>query len=389
MTGELADATRPRRARGEGGVYWDTRRDRWIAEKTVGYDGRGKPIRKRGSGKSPTAALKALSERVRQYEAGLSPGADRYTVSEAVEDWLAHGQTGTAPKTLEENQYLYRLHIAPHLGGRRLKDLRATEVDRWLASLTGNLSTIRLKHLHSALNRSVNRAMARGLVERNVVALCRPPKGRPGRPSKSLTVEQSAAILEHNRGHWMHPYVVVSLTVGMRTDEVRGLTWDHVQVHRNTDGTTGLHIEVWRAARHGGDTKTRTSRRTLAVPDVAARALLDQRGWQARRRAVASGGWADTGLVFTTGRGTPLRADNVRRDFRKVIAGVPGLDPREWTPRELRHSFVSVMSAAEVPLEEISRLVGHASTVVTELVYRHELRPVLQSGAQAIDKVFS
>ena len=51
----------------------------------------------------------------------------------------------------------------------------------------------------------------------------------------------------------------------------------------------------------------------------------------------------------------------------------PGLDPKEWTPRELRHSFVSVLSDAGVPVEDISRLVGHSGTTVTELVYRHQL----------------
>ena len=38
----------------------------------------------------------------------------------------------------------------------------------------------------------------------------------------------------------------------------------------------------------------------------------------------------------------------------------PGIDPSEWTRRELRHSFVSVLSDAGVPVEEISRLVGHS-----------------------------
>ena len=65
-----------------------------------------------------------------------------------------------------------------------------------------------------------------------------------------------------------------------------------------------------------------------------------------------------------------------------------GPDPEEWTPRELRHSFVSLMSDAGVPLEEIARLVGHGSTKVTETVYRKQLRPVLTSGAQVMDAIF-
>jgi delta 1-pyrroline-5-carboxylate dehydrogenase len=67
---------------------------------------------------------------------------------------------------------------------------------------------------------------------------------------------------------------------------------------------------------------------------------------------------------------------------------VPDINPMEWTPRELRHSFVSVLSDAGVPLEEISRLVGHAGTTVTELVYRHQLKPVIQTGATVMDRLF-
>jgi integrase len=59
-----------------------------------------------------------------------------------------------------------------------------------------------------------------------------------------------------------------------------------------------------------------------------------------------------------------------------------------WTPRELRTSFVSLMSHNGVSTEEIARLVGHASTRTTEVVYRRELRPVITTGAEIMDKVF-
>jgi hypothetical protein len=80
-----------------------------------------------------------------------------------------------------------------------------------------------------------------------------------------------------------------------------------------------------------------------------------------------------------------------------VQAGVDGLKRasaedlglgRKWTPRELRHSFVSLLSARGVPLEEISRLVGHSGTAVTEEVYRKQIRPVIQTGAVVMDGIF-
>ena len=70
-------------------------------------------------------------------------------------------------------------------------------------------------------------------------------------------------------------------------------------------------------------------------------------------------------------------------------AGPPGIDADAWTPRELRHSFVSLLSDSGVPIEEISRLVGHKSTLVTEVVYRKQLRPVIQSGATVMDQLFA
>ena len=93
--------------------------------------------------------------------------------------------------------------------------------------------------------------------------------------------------------------------------------------------------------------------------------------------------------MFATRVGTPLDASDVRREFRRTIRDAAGLDGAEWTPRELRHSFVSLLSDSGVPLEEISRLVGHRSTAVTELIYRKQIRPVLQHGATVMDRIFS
>ena len=77
---------------------------------------------------------------------------------------------------------------------------------------------------------------------------------------------------------------------------------------------------------------------------------------------------------------------NVLRAFRPVVARA-GLDPRDWTPRELRHSFVSLLSDSGVSIEQIADLGGHSGTTVTESVYRHQLRPVLLAGAVAMDKI--
>jgi len=92
--------------------------------------------------------------------------------------------------------------------------------------------------------------------------------------------------------------------------------------------------------------------------------------------------------VFTTAVGTEMDPANVRRDLSRALKLVPGLEPEDWTPRELRHSFVSLLSDAGVPVEMISQLVGHRGTSVTEIVYRHQIRPVIQTGATVMDELF-
>jgi len=92
-------------------------------------------------------------------------------------------------------------------------------------------------------------------------------------------------------------------------------------------------------------------------------------------------------VVFASATGAELDAANVRRAFRRV-AKLAGLNGKEWTPRELRHRFVSLLSDNGMSLEKIADLVGHSGTSVTEKVYRHQLRPVLLDGAQTMDKIF-
>jgi integrase len=233
--------------------------------------------------------------------------------------------------------------------------------------------------------------MARDKVKRNVVALCGIPKGQEGRPSKSLNLEQARALLDAAEDSRLYAYVVVSLLTGARTEELRELAWSHVDLTGRPDDRPPVppSIAVWRSVRAGGDTKTKKSRRTLALPRrcVDALTLHRQRQDRDRDRQRAGTAWQDTGLVFTSSIGSALDAANVRRTFRRVAAGA-GLDPADWTPRELRHSFVSLLSDSGVSLEDIADLCGHSGTRVTESVYRHQLRPVLLDGAIAMDRIF-
>jgi site-specific recombinase XerD len=145
-------------------------------------------------------------------------------------------------------------------------------------------------------------------------------------------------------------------------------------------------MAVWRSVRLGGDTKTAKSRRTLGLPRTAVEALREHHLQQEEARSAAGELWQEHGLVFTTTVGTALDAANVRRSFRSICRAA-GIE-EAWAPRELRTSFVSLLSASGVAVEEIARLAGHSSSRTTEVIYRKELRPVLVKGAEVMDQIF-
>ena len=134
---------------------------------------------------------------------------------------------------------------------------------------------------------------------------------------------------------------------------------------------------MWRSVRKDGDTKTKKSRRTLEIPDDVAKALKEHHAEQAKQKLKAGKAWQDNDLVFCTSVGTALDAANVRRSFRRITKAA-GLG--EMDPRELRHSFVSIMSDNGVTIEQIADLVGHRTTIVTQKVYRHQLKPVISTA---------
>ena len=101
--------------------------------------------------------------------------------------------------------------------------------------------------------------------------------------------------------------------------------------------------------------RVRHSRRTLGLPHAASEALREHSRRQAGEKVTAGPLWKDHGLVFATRVGTQLDAGNVRRQFKAICKAV-GIG-EDWTPRELRTSFVSLLSASGVPVEEIARLV--------------------------------
>jgi integrase len=367
-----------RRGRGEGSIYKDEAKGRWYAAVSVGYGPDGKTWRRHKiSGRTRAEVAAKLRELQAEQDLGAQ-SAPGYTVQRAVDDWLAEGLDGRSAGTVTLNRNVLK-PVTAIIGDIELRKLTAHDVRRALTQLASNHSSRSVVIAHNSLTRALRHAEANRHILHNAAALVDTPKGQRGRPSKALTAEQAAALVKAAGQARLGAYVVLCLLTGIRTEEARALRWDHVDL----DGGT---VAVWRSVRHGGDTKTAKSRRTLGLPHAAGEALREHHKRQASEKLAAGALWKDHGLVFTTRVGTQLDAGNVRRQF-KATCKAAGIG-EDWAPRELRTSFVSLLSASGVPVEEIARLAGHSSSRTTEVIYRREIRPVLVKGTEVMDQLF-
>ena len=366
-----------RRGHGEDSIYFDRANRCWVGAVSLGHKA-GRRVRRKVTGRTKTEVKAKLRQLRHELDSGVRSSAT-YTVGNALDDWLSGGLNGRSGRTRE----LYRDSVKPlreRLADVRLRDLTAGEVQETFDTLAGQLSTRSLQIIRNCLERAIRHAEIRDLTSRNVAALIKAPRGRPGRPSKSLTLEQAQALLQAARDSRLYAYVVLSVTTGLRPEEVRALRWNEVDLDVGT-------VAVYRAARASGDTKTQKSRRVLLLPQLAVEALREHRKRQAADRLTAEARWQDHGLVFASAIGTQLDRYNVRREFRKTTRAA-GLGD-EWAPREMRHTFVSLLSSSGIPVGDIALLVGHKGTVTTETVYRKVIVPELRRGAEVMDRLFS
>jgi integrase len=386
-----------RRSWGEDGIFFEHTtacRDperhrhcqgRWRGVVSLGFAPDGKRIRRKVSGKTRTV----VQNRLRALHDDLDSGVrarPNYTLRHAADDWLREGLDGRSAKTIKKNENVLA-PILTAIGACRLRELTAADVQQALTTMATRYSTAAVAMGHNALTRAIRHAEARDLVRRNVATLVDTPKGQAGRPSKSLTQEQASALLAAATDTRMHAYIALCLATGIRTEEARALRWEHINLgDPNANPPLPASAAVWRSVRAHGDTKTEKSRRTLALPQLAADALRALKDQQAAGRYAAGVQHSEQDLVFATRTGAALDAANVRREFRATCTAAN--IGQSWTPRELRHSFVSLMSTSGVPVEEIARLAGHTSTRTTEVVYRRELRPILTTGAEIMDTIF-
>ncbi len=194
-----------RRGWGEDSVYFDHSGEcgdpdkhrhcpgRWRGVVSLGSGPDGKRIRRKVSGKNKSEVRAKLAELHDEVDEGVLTQAD-YTVQKAISDWLAEGLPGRSAKTISTYSEVLT-PLAAIIGKVPLRELTAANVRSELTKLGATRSTRTLAITHASLTSVIRHAEANDKVRRNVAALIDTPTGQDGRPSRSLTFRQAAALI--------------------------------------------------------------------------------------------------------------------------------------------------------------------------------------------------
>ncbi len=146
---------------------------RWRGAVSLGYGPDGKRIRRKVGGRTKHEVKDKLEELHADLTAGIAAPDGRYTVGQAIEDWLRDDLDGRAAKTVT----LYRGALKPfadHIGKKPLRELTAQDVRGVLTDLAATHSSRTVVVAHNAIERAIRHAEANDYVRRNVASLVRP-----------------------------------------------------------------------------------------------------------------------------------------------------------------------------------------------------------------------
>jgi integrase len=97
-------------------------------------------------------------------------------------------------------------------------------------------------------------------------------------------------------------------------------------------------------------------------------AIRSHKARQAAERLADPYLWVDLGLVFTGKHGRYLDPDQFGTAFSQTCKRVLG---EHWMPHETRHSFITLALDADMPVQDVAAVVGHAKVSTTLDIYNH------------------
>jgi integrase len=302
--------------------------------------------------------------------------------------WWSMAEPNLSPTTTREYRRLLWRVIVLRLGERKLRSLRASDIDVMYGELSKTLSAQSVQHVHAVLRHVLNQGVKWGWLPSNPALSASPPKAKrkpivPPRPEQVTRLLTEADRRSPDLGCFLRLAVVT----GARRGELCAIRWNDVDfvgpsltLSRSIAGTRGDSLIE-------KETKTHAGRR-ISLDAATAALLKSHRSRVFERVAAVDGELADNGFVFSynVAGSQPWRPDGVTASFVRLRDKI-GLSSVRL--HDLRHFAATQLLAAGVPVRTVSGRLGHANPATTLNVYAAWLQESDQVAATVLSDLLA
>ena len=348
----------------ERNISYDDARKLYYVSMDLGKDQEGRRIKRYQTYRTLHAARMGLRQFLTHREEELRTPRHDLTLADWLESWMENIVRPTrAETTVYGYQKIIDNHIVPALGDIPLLKLTPMDIQQYYIQVqqSANLSSNTLRRHHDLLSSALRSAVRQDKLLSSPMDKVEPPRAKQKEASyyRPEELKRLYALVE---GHPLELCVKLAGSLGMRREEICGLRWDNIDFQRQL-----LAIKEARTAFGSTivqkETKTRSSVRTLYLPDDVARLLRLEQQRQAEQRLKEP-----SQFVVLDHKGLPYSPNALSLAFTRFVKknGLPRV-----TLHGLRHSFATVASFQGVPLFDIGKALGHATPATTGKIYTH------------------
>ncbi|MFM8960955.1 MAG: tyrosine-type recombinase/integrase [Actinomycetota bacterium] len=375
---EVSVANKQRRANGQGSIYWDPKRKRWVASAFDIHNKRHSKFYKR----KQDAENWLHEQRIARQLGNTTYALDsRATVGEFLLVWLEQYRGNIRPNTYRNYRETINSRIIPYIGQNNAAKLAPQSVEKLYGTLREKgyrAGSIRI--VHRVLSVAYNHAVRMEVMPRNPIAKVRIPKIESV-PTKHIHFDHYQRILyEASFDPYMNARVIVGMCIGLRNGEIYGLKWSDIDWKNKT---LTIERQVQRVKGQGLDfypVKQGTIR-TIPLTDNWIVAFQQHQHFQYLKK----GKWViDRDLIFPGHNGDFLEAKQDRKRWKKLLkwAGLP-----DYESRQMRKTAFTYM-AQKTDLKTLMEFSGHTQVSTLMKSYVFASSESLNGAIKAIDGMY-
>lgn len=311
--------------------------------------------------------------------------------------FMEHCEAQMSPSTVRT--YLQSINsknigIAMYFGEQKLRNITTADIQRYIRFLEKQkkkdgepLSPKTIINQTYVISAMFEYAMRIGYIERKVnpCQYVETPR-RVHKEVEVYTAEEAKQVLQllaEDDDIMLYFAVSLALGCGCRRSEICALKRQDFDFKRNLLQISRA-IVYGKAGDHEKETKTKSGKRSIVIPDGIAEVVREVTKYKLRCKNRCEGEYQDSDYLYVDEAGNLLHVSTITNRWYKWLKKHP--EVRSLRFHALRHTYCSLMLSYGIDPRALADLMGHASPIISLNTYSHSYMETKQGYVQTLNK---